>query len=118
MCIRDRTGRDDSNQKRKQVLKQLKLPEHLTTNAMIDAINSFMSYEAVSYTHLTTKNQTKLFLHHAFVAKGELVVDETVTASVHSMLSRDIMCNHTAAHLLQAAPVSYTHLDVYKRQVL
>lgn len=39
------TGRDDSNQKRKQVLKQLKLPEHLTTNAMIDAINSFMSYE-------------------------------------------------------------------------
>ena len=40
------TGRDDSNQKRKQVLKQLKLPEHLTTNAMIDAINSFMSYEA------------------------------------------------------------------------
>lgn len=40
------TGRDESNQKRKQVLKQLKLPEHLTTNAMIDAINSFMSYEA------------------------------------------------------------------------
>ena len=39
------TGRDDSHQKRKQVLKQLKLPEHLTTNAMIDAINSFMSYE-------------------------------------------------------------------------
>ena len=39
------TGRDDSNQKRKQVLKQLKLPEHLTPNAMIDAINSFMSYE-------------------------------------------------------------------------
>ena len=40
------TGRDETNQKRKQVLKQLKLPEHLTTNAMIDAINSFMSYEA------------------------------------------------------------------------
>ena len=40
------TGRDESNQKRKQVLKQLKLPEHLTTNAMIDAINRFMSYEA------------------------------------------------------------------------
>ena len=38
-----------------------------------------------------------------FVAKGELIVDETVTASVHSMLRRDIMCNHTAAHLLQAA---------------
>lgn len=39
------TGRDDSNKKRKQLLKQVKLPEHLTTNAMIDAINSFMSYE-------------------------------------------------------------------------
>lgn len=51
----------------------------------------------------TTKNQSKLFLHHAFVAKGELIVDETVTAGVHSMLRRDIMCNHTAAHLLQAA---------------
>ena len=51
----------------------------------------------------TTKNQSKLFLHHAFVAKGELIVDETVTAGIHSMLRRDIMCNHTAAHLLQAA---------------
>ena len=50
------TGRDDSNKKRKQLLKQLKLPEHLTANAMIDAINSFMSYEACLL-HIQRLNQ-------------------------------------------------------------
>ena len=51
----------------------------------------------------TTKNDGKIFIHHAIVEKGELVVDATVTAHVDSLLRQDIMCNHTAAHLLQAA---------------
>ncbi len=42
------TGAADSGRKRKQLLKQLQLPAYLTANAMIDAINSFMTYEMFS----------------------------------------------------------------------
>ena len=38
-------GTDHSAQKRKRLLKQLKLPEHLSVSAMIDAVNSLVSYE-------------------------------------------------------------------------
>ena len=39
------TGGQDSHKKRQKLLKQLQLPEHLTANAMIDVINSLMSFE-------------------------------------------------------------------------
>lgn len=39
------TGSDGSREKRLRLLKYLDLPERLTTNAMIDIINSFMTYD-------------------------------------------------------------------------
>ena len=33
------SGREDSNQKRKQLLKRLSLPEHMSANAMLEALN-------------------------------------------------------------------------------
>lgn len=39
------TGGTDSSTKRKKLLKELELPEKMTTNALIEIINSFMSYE-------------------------------------------------------------------------
>lgn len=39
------TGGNDSSIKRKKLLKELELPEKMTTNALIEIINSFMSYE-------------------------------------------------------------------------
>lgn len=39
------TGGNDSSIKRKKLLKALELPEKMTTNALIEIINSFMSYE-------------------------------------------------------------------------
>ena len=51
----------------------------------------------------TTKTPTGLILHHAVVANGELTVGSTVTAVVDALQRQATMCNHTAAHLLQAA---------------
>lgn len=39
------TGKPDSAKKRKLLLKQLCLPERLTTNALIDIMNTFLSYD-------------------------------------------------------------------------
>lgn len=39
------TGGTNSHEKRHQLLKRLQLPEHLTTNAMIEVVNSLMTYE-------------------------------------------------------------------------
>ena len=39
------TGGADSKEKRLALLKQLSLPERMTTNALIEIINSFMTYD-------------------------------------------------------------------------
>lgn len=39
------TGRNDSKEKRLALLNYLSLPERMTTNALIEIINSFMTYE-------------------------------------------------------------------------
>ncbi len=39
------TGGKNSNQKRQRLLKYLSLPEKMTTNSLIDIINSFMTYD-------------------------------------------------------------------------
>lgn len=38
------TGAENSANKRKKLLKELDLPENMTSNAMLDAINIFLSY--------------------------------------------------------------------------
>ena len=47
------SGRAESALRRKQLMKHLTLPEHLTTNALVTVLDALMSREAVSYTHLT-----------------------------------------------------------------
>ena len=51
----------------------------------------------------TTKNQKKVYLHHASVEEGVIAVGDTVKAEVNSMIRLATMRNHTGAHLLQAA---------------
>ncbi len=52
----------------------------------------------------TTKDVSgKIFLHSCNIKSGGVTVDESVTAQVDEMRRKDIMRNHTAAHLLQAA---------------
>ena len=39
------SGREDSAQRRKQLSARLKLPEHLTTNALVTVLGALMSRE-------------------------------------------------------------------------
>ena len=38
-------GKDNSQEKRKQLLKELSLPEHMSANAMLKIINSYLTYD-------------------------------------------------------------------------
>ncbi len=51
----------------------------------------------------TEKNPSGIFLHYAKITGGVLQSGDSVTASINSQRRFDIMRNHTAAHLLQAA---------------
>ena len=51
----------------------------------------------------TRKNPLGIFLHTAKILEGEIRVGESVQAQVDGERRRDIMRNHTATHLLQAA---------------
>ena len=51
----------------------------------------------------TTKNPSGIFFHYCTVAEGVLEVGDTVSANIDAERRQDIMRNHTAAHLLQAA---------------
>ncbi len=51
----------------------------------------------------TRKNALGVYLHSARVLEGEVSVGQTVHAAVDMVRRRDIMRNHTATHLLQAA---------------
>ena len=44
MCLRFSGGKD-SAEKRARLLKQLDLPEHLSSNSMLKLINSFMDFD-------------------------------------------------------------------------
>ena len=49
------------------------------------------------------KDQSGFFLHGCEITTGTLAVGDTVTAKIDTDRRHDIMRNHTAAHLLQAA---------------
>ena len=49
------------------------------------------------------KDHSGIFMHMCVVATGNLAVGDTVTAKIDVDRRQDIMRNHTAAHLLQAA---------------
>ncbi len=51
----------------------------------------------------TAKNPSGVFLHNAKISKGVVTVGDKVKCSVNETRRRDIMRNHTAGHLLQAA---------------
>lgn len=51
----------------------------------------------------TTKTPAGIFLHSAVVSEGMISVGDEVSASVDESRRISIMCNHTAAHLLQSA---------------
>ncbi len=51
----------------------------------------------------TSKNNSGHFLHHAKVLSGEFKINDVVCTHVDAIRRSDIMRNHTAAHLLQAA---------------
>ena len=61
----------------------------------------------------TQKTQTGVYLHIGEVSEGAVSVGDTVNAAVDVDVRRDIMRNHTAAHLLQAAlrRVLGTHVE-------
>ena len=49
------------------------------------------------------KDASGIYLHACEITTGTLAVGDTVTASIDSERRKEIMRNHTAAHLLQAA---------------
>ena len=49
------------------------------------------------------KDPSGVFMHACEITTGTLAVGDTVTASIDAERRREIMRNHTAAHLLQAA---------------
>ncbi len=61
----------------------------------------------------TKKTASKVVLHHGTLTEGVLSVGDRVTATVEASARADIMRNHTAAHLLQAAlrQVLGTHVE-------
>ena len=61
----------------------------------------------------TKKTANKVVLHHGTLTAGELAVGDKVDAAVDAARRADIMRNHTAAHLLQAAlrRVLGTHVE-------
>ena len=61
----------------------------------------------------TTKSQSGIFLHHAYISNGQLTLGQGVTARVDIIRRRYITRNHTAAHLLQASlrNVLGTHVE-------
>ena len=61
----------------------------------------------------TTKNDDKIYIHSGSVSKGVISVGDKVVCSIDEIRRKNIMRNHTAAHLLQAAlrEVLGTHVE-------
>ena len=64
---------------------------------------SIISDSGEAEVQTTAKNPSGVFLHNAKISKGVVTVGDKVKCSVNKTRRRDIMRNHTAGHLLQAA---------------
>ena len=71
------------------------------------------SGNTVFYVGDTTKDENKIYFHAGTVKEGIISVGMEVTVQVNESRRRNIMRNHTAAHLLQAAlrKVLGTHVE-------
>ena len=71
------------------------------------------SGNTVFYVGDTTKDENKIYFHAGTVKEGIISVGMEVTVQVNESRRRNIMRNHTAAHLLQAAlrKVLGTHME-------
>ena len=69
--------------------------------------------ESRFYVGDTTKDENKLYFHAGSVKEGIFSVGQEVSVEVNATRRRNIMRNHTAAHLLQAAlrQVLGTHVE-------
>ena len=67
----------------------------------------------VFYVGDTTKDDNKIYFHAGSVSEGIISVGEEVSVEVNASRRKNIMRNHTAAHLLQAAlrEVLGTHVE-------
>ena len=60
LFLRGLSGKEESRQKRQELLKILRLPQNLTPNAMLDILNTVMTYEEFcEVTDRWLKNPTK-----------------------------------------------------------
>ena len=69
--------------------------------------------DSIFYVGDTTKDENKLYYHAGSVHEGIISVGQEVSVEVNEKRRRNIMRNHTAAHLLQAAlrRVLGTHVE-------
>ncbi|MGN0551123.1 MAG: alanine--tRNA ligase [Acutalibacteraceae bacterium] len=90
-----------------------KTPFYAESGGQIGDSGCADSGNAKAEINTTSKNHTGVFMHSAVITDGMLSVGDTVKLEIDSQKREDIMRNHTAAHLLQAAlrQVLGTHVE-------
>ena len=101
----------------------------VTVNSMIAAVNKFFSFLGCPQFRMKyLRVQRRLFQkrdrqltkeeYFQLVSTARLLKKERLALLMESICSTGIRVSEVKFLTVEAAPVSYTHLDVYKRQVL